>query len=102
MSAQPLAGANAPDQQLNSSSSTVRAMFFVSAESDPGLLPRLVEPFAKLGLVPDRVHADREAHADRNLNVDLRIAEVTPRHAHLLEKALRSVIGVRSVISVRD
>ena len=36
---------------------TVRAYFFVTAPSDPGLLPRLIEPVAKLGAVPSRVHA---------------------------------------------
>ena len=100
MFAQAMARVDTPAPQQNSS--TVKAMYFVSAESGPGLLPRLVEPFAKLGLIPDRVHADREAHADRALSVDLRIAGVTPREADLLERALRTVIGVRSVIVVLD
>jgi hypothetical protein len=95
-------GAVAPAPAFEPESSSLKAMFFVSAASDPGLLPRLLEPFSKLGLVPDRVHADREAHADRVLNVDLRIADVTPRYAHLLEKALRSIVGVRTVIAVRE
>ena len=40
---------------------TVRAYFFISAPADPGLLPRLIEPVAKLGAVPARVHASRES-----------------------------------------
>ena len=40
---------------------TVRAYFFVSGPADPGLLPRLIEPVAKLGAVPTRVHASRES-----------------------------------------
>ena len=39
---------------------TVRAMFFVSAQADPGIAPRLIEPFAKRGLVPVRAHISSE------------------------------------------
>ena len=42
------AGAVAPRAQP----ATVRAFFFVTAPADPGLLPRLIEPVAKLGAVP--------------------------------------------------
>lgn len=93
MSAQP-AGAAQPDAD------TVHALFFVTADSHPGLLPRLVEPFSKLGLTPHRVHASREDGDGHEISADLRIAGVSRRTAHLLEKALRSVIGVRSVIAL--
>ncbi|MGI9382515.1 MAG: hypothetical protein ACR2PO_05125, partial [Methyloligellaceae bacterium] len=55
MSAEPAAGASDPAQQ------TVRAFYFVTADADPGLLPRLVEPFCKMGMIPHRVHASRES-----------------------------------------
>jgi hypothetical protein len=79
---------------------TVRAFFFVSAPADPGLLPRLIEPVAKLGAVPCRVHASREAGDGTELVVDLRLAGVTPRMADLVERALRAVVGVRQVMAV--
>ncbi len=80
----------------------VRALYFVSADAHPGMLPRLLEPFAKRGFVPDRVHAHREEHGPRELTVELRLGSTEPRHADLIEAALRAVIGVRSVIRVRD
>ena len=79
---------------------TVRAFFFVTAPADPGLLPRLIEPVAKLGAVPSRVHASREAGDGSELTVDLRLAGVPPRTADLVERALRAVVGVRQVMAV--
>jgi hypothetical protein len=79
---------------------TVRALFYVAAPADPGLLPRLVESVAKLGYVPSRVHASREAGDGSELTVDLRITGVPSRTAELVEFALRAVVGVRQVIAV--
>ena len=90
------AGARAPRAELN----TVRAFFFVSAPADPGLLPRLIEPVAKLGAVPSRLHASAESGDGSELSVDLRLAGVAPRTAELVEYALRAVVGVRQVMAV--
>jgi hypothetical protein len=79
---------------------TVRAFFFVTAPADPGLLPRLIEPVAKLGAVPSRVHASRESGDGSEITVDLRLAGVAPRTAELVERALRAVVGVRQVMAV--
>jgi hypothetical protein len=79
---------------------TVRAYFFISAPADPGLLPRLIEPVAKLGAVPARLHASREAGDGSELTVDLRLAAVAPRTADLIGRALRAVVGVRQVMAV--
>jgi hypothetical protein len=79
---------------------TVRAFFFVTAPADPGLLPRLIEPVAKLGTVPSRVHASRESGDGSELSVELRLAGVAPRTAELVEFALRAVVGVRQVMAL--
>jgi hypothetical protein len=79
---------------------SVRAFFFVTAPADPGLLPRLIEPVAKLGAVPSRVHASREAGDGSELSVDLRLAGISPRTAELVEHALRAIVGVRQVLAV--
>jgi hypothetical protein len=80
--------------------STVRAFFFITAPADPGLLPRLIEPVAKLGAVPSRVHASREAGDGSELSVDLRLSGVPLRTARLVEYALRAIVGVRQVLAV--
>ncbi len=79
---------------------TVRAYFFVTAPADPGLLPRLIEPIAKLGAVPSRVHASREAGDGSEQGVDLRLTGFAQRTADLVERALRAVVGVRQVMAV--
>lgn len=79
---------------------TVRARFLVLGPADPGLLPRLVEPFAKLGTVPTRVHATREAGDGSEMTVDLRLGDVPQRTAELVELALRRVVGVSQLIAV--
>jgi hypothetical protein len=88
------------DNSPSTGTETVRAFFFVTAPVDPGLLPRLIEPVAKLGAVPSRVHASRESGDGSELTVDLRLAGVAPRTAELVEYALRAVVGVRQVLAV--
>jgi hypothetical protein len=79
---------------------TVRAFFLVTAPADPGLLPRLIEPVAKLGAVPSRIHASRDAPDGSELSVDLRLTGVPLRTARLVECALRAIVGVHQVLAV--
>ena len=91
------AGAVAPRAQAR----TVRAFFFITAPADPGLLPRLIEPVAKLGAVPTpraRLRANR-ATAASSASI-CRLTGVAPRMAELVEYALRAVVGVRQVMAV--
>lgn len=82
------------------STSSFKALFYVTGVADPGLLPRLIEPVAKLGHVPARVHASREAGDGTELVVDLRLKGVSARTAELVGIALRAIVGVRQVIAV--
>lgn len=82
------------------SPSTVNALFHVTGEAHPGLLSRLIEPVAKLGAVPTRVHASREAGDGSEMTVDLRLADVSPRTAELVAMALRAIVGVSHVMTV--
>jgi len=87
--------ATAPD-----AAAFVSARFLVQAPTDPGLLPRLLEPFAKLGTAPTRVHATCESGDGTEMTVDLRLSPAVPRTAELIELALRRVVGVRQLIAV--
>jgi hypothetical protein len=79
---------------------SVSARYLVQGQSDPGLLSRLIEPFAKLGTVPSRVHATCESGDGSQMTVDLRLSAVAPRTAELIEHSLRRVIGVSQLIAV--
>ncbi len=84
----------------SAAATNVLARFLLQGPADPGLLPRLIEPFSKLGTVPTRVHASREAGDGSEMSVDLRLAGVDARTAELIEIALRRVIGVSQLIAV--
>ena len=88
------------DQGASVEASTVSARYLVQGPSDPGLLSRLVEPFAKLGTVPSRVHASCESGDGSQMTVDLRLGGVAPRTAELIEHSLRRVVGVSQLIAV--
>lgn len=79
-----------------------RAMYFVSADADPAMAARLIEPFAKMGLTPTRVHISREDGTGDVMAADLRVEGVDATTAHLVDKMLRRVVGVRSVIAVME
>lgn len=81
---------------------TLTARFFVTADADPGIAPRLVEPFSKLGIVPARIHISSEDGDGGQFSADLRANAISPETAHLIDKALRRIVGVRQVIAVSE
>ncbi|MEZ5857073.1 MAG: hypothetical protein R3D67_20910 [Hyphomicrobiaceae bacterium] len=89
-------------QSASTAPQHVDARFLVVGDTDPGLLPRLVEPFSKLGTVPSRVHASCEEGDGSRMTVDLRLAHVAPRTAELVELSLRRVVGVQQLIAVTE
>ncbi len=73
---------------------TLAVLFLVDAEAEPGLLPRLLQPFAKRDLTPDDVHARRQGAAMRAaFALDACPAEVV----HLIAGNLGQVVGVTRV-----
>jgi len=78
----------------------VKVIYFVDADADFGMLPRLLLPLAKLGVAPVRVHASTENGDGAEMRIDLRIAGVSQRTAYLIDKGLRGIVGVRSVIAL--
>ena len=65
--------------------------FEMMAEAEPGLLPRLLAPFARRDLIPDRVRARREG---AGLVVEIAMDAMPSEMLHLVEGNLRQVIGV--------
>ena len=93
---QPLlaASAAAPDRDPAAG----RTFFFITAEADCNLLLRLLQPFARLGVTPYRVHLSTEQGTGEEMSLDLRIPGADPDVAERLANLCRAVIGVRSVI----
>ena len=70
----------------------------LDADADPGLLPRLLQPFARRDLVPDRMWSHR---AGDTMHVEIAMAEMPGEVVHLVEGNLRKMVGVRSVTQLR-
>lgn len=74
------------------------ACFSVTGAAEPGLLPRLMEIWAKRGLIPERWHAVRGARAGSELAIDIESSGLEPRLADQIAADIRSVIGVTQVL----
>jgi acetolactate synthase regulatory subunit len=72
----------------------VAARFTVLADASPGLLSRILQPFAKRDLVPDAVRAGREGEAMR---AEIRMVAMPLGMVHLVAGNLGQIIGVRRV-----
>lgn len=71
-----------------------RTRFVVFAAPDPGTLSRIVEPFAKRGLVPAGLNS---RHIDKELRVEIEMVEMDPILAAYIGRCLREIFLVRSV-----
>ena len=60
----------------------------------PGLLSRLLQPYAKRDLTPDRMWSHR---AGETMHVEIAMDAMPSEVVHLVEGNLRQVVGVRTV-----
>lgn len=75
------------------------ACFSLTALSDPGTLPRVLEIFAKLGRVPFQCHATTFGADNEDMHVDLQFQAMTQAEGEHLARALRGCILVKSVLT---
>jgi hypothetical protein len=68
--------------------------FSLVADACPGLLPRLLQPFAKRDLTPDGLEAKC---ADGAMRIDIAMAAMPAEMVHLVQGNLAQTFGVRSV-----
>lgn len=72
----------------------VAVRFLVLADASPGLLPRLLQPFAKRDLTPDAVHSMRDGEL---LRIEIALHAMPAGMLHLAAGNLGQVVGVHSV-----
>ena len=72
----------------------VAARFTVTADAFPGLLSRLLEPFAKRDLIPDSLRATRDGDAMR---AEVALQAMPLGMVHLVAGNLGQIVGVRRV-----
>lgn len=76
----------------------VAVRFMLDTDAGPGLLPRLLQPFAKRDLTPDRMWSHRSGGT---MHVEIAMTAMPREVVHLIEGNLRQVVGVRTVVQVR-
>ena len=69
--------------------------FHVDADASPGLLPRLLQPFARRDLVPDHLFVET---TDGSMRVEIRMDAMPRAMVHLVAGNLRQTIGVWNVV----
>ncbi len=78
---------------------TQNVRYLVLAEASPGLLPRLLQPFAKRDLTLDEMQARRDGDM---LRVELRLHAAPAEMVALVAGNLGQVVGVVEVALHRD
>ena len=75
------------------------ACFAIHAQAAPGVMPRVLELFAKRNLVPDRWHSDRVGPGGRELAIDLQVQDLTPELTDYIARCLRQLHDVEAVLT---
>jgi hypothetical protein len=76
----------------------VAVRFMLDADASPGLLSRLLQPFGRRDLIPDRMWSHRSGDT---VHVEIAVHAMPIEVVHLVEGNLRQVIGVRSLTQMR-
>jgi acetolactate synthase small subunit len=78
------------------------ACFALRLLPEPGALPRVLELFAKRGMVPSSLHAGLNGSGEEaRLIVDLQLDGLAEPQAELIAEALRQIVIVERVLTAR-
>jgi acetolactate synthase small subunit len=87
-----------PPQEQRPTDPGRTACFAVLAEPDPASLPRVLELFAKRGLVPSSVQS-RLFEPDETLHIDVQVPTLTRDESDYIARCLRAIPLVRQVLT---
>ncbi len=76
--------------------STLYICFSLQARAEPGVMPRVVELFAKRGLVPQKWHSTASGEA---LTIDVQMAGLDRDLAGYIARCMRQITGVETVLT---
>ncbi len=75
------------------------ACFSIQAEAEPGVMPRVLELFAKRNLVPSRWVSDRIGPRGDELAIDLQVEGLTPELTAYIARCLGQIQAVNAVLT---
>ena len=73
--------------------------FSVHAVAEPGVMPRVLEFFAKRGLVPSSWTS--RVGAEQDLTIDIQVVGMSAEVADYVTSCLRQIVGVQVVLASR-
>src|SRR5215510_13211787 len=73
--------------------------FAIRASAAPGILPRILELFAKRNLVPTKWHSAVFGPNGEDLQVDIQMEGIEAELAGYIARCLRQIYGVDSVLT---
>lgn len=73
--------------------------FSIRALAEPGIMPRILELFAKRGLVPQRWYS---AVSDTGLGIDIQMTGLDRDVADYIGRCMRQICGVETVLTVES
>ena len=92
-----------PDVACAAADSTLAevAYFFVYARAEPGVMPRVLELFAKRGLVPSRWRSAIAAGDPQLLTIDIQMPGLGPEIGEYIAASMRQIASVEMVSAGR-
>jgi acetolactate synthase regulatory subunit len=82
-----------------SSAAPLSVSFSIRAPAEPGVMPRVLELFAKRGLVPQRWNS---VTSDAGLNIDIRMTVLDRDVADYISRCMRQIHGVETVFMIES
>jgi acetolactate synthase small subunit len=89
------AAANAAETKLSEA-----AFFSVHARAEPGVMPRVLELFAKRGLVPSCWHSAVSATDRSRLRIEIEMHGLDPDITEYIAACLRQIVSVETVLTM--
>jgi acetolactate synthase small subunit len=95
----PAAATAAPvEPKAADAASSVTVCYALQARAEPGVMPRVLELFAKRGLVPHKWFS-AVAPERSTLAIDVQIEELAPETADYIARSMRQITGVETVLT---
>jgi acetolactate synthase small subunit len=73
--------------------------FSIRAPAEPGVMPRILELFAKRGLVPQRWNS---AASDEGLGIEIQMTGLDREVADYIARCMRQIHGVETVFTIES
>jgi acetolactate synthase regulatory subunit len=81
------------------SSTPLSLSFSIRAAAEPGVMPRVLELFAKRGLLPRRCNS---AASNAGLSIDIRMTGLDREVAEYIARCMRQIHGVETVFTTES